>query len=34
MKEVQELKYHTSLNDVINRFNKTHFNQALVLDDA
>jgi hypothetical protein len=34
MKEAQEQKYYTSLNDVINRYNKTHFTQALVLDDA
>jgi hypothetical protein len=31
--EAQEEKYYASLNSIINRYNKTHFNQAVLPDD-
>jgi hypothetical protein len=34
MNEAQEQQYYTSLNNIINRYNKNHFNQAIVLDDT
>jgi hypothetical protein len=34
MKEAHEQQYYTSLNNIINRYNKKHFNRAVVLDDA
>ena len=33
MKEAQEEKYYASLNSIINRYNKTHFNHAVIPDD-
>jgi hypothetical protein len=33
VKEAQEEKYYSSLNSIINRYNKTHFNQAVAPDD-
>jgi hypothetical protein len=34
MKEAQEQHYYNNLNDIINRYNRKHFNRAVVLDDA
>jgi hypothetical protein len=31
--EAQEEKYYASLNNIINQYNKTHFNQAVLPDD-
>jgi hypothetical protein len=33
VKEAQEEKYYASLNAIINRYNRTHFNQAVAPDD-
>jgi hypothetical protein len=33
MKEKQEEKYYSGLNAIINRYNKKHFNHAVVADD-